>query len=296
LTIDEVHTDFIPKEPNANINKKEENEEKWSLDISNIQICQHRHYMNKYFKNLYYDWDEQFILVGLSRIDVSEDMNPTKQDDTNAKGDYEKGELNKQPFAIRHDNIKEFKPKNGDCNININKRGTAIYRFKLRDEIVVVGEDDAKSKRKNENYVLDEVTPVICHYSNSVSGICRFVEDHEDSDESDSSENKVDERTQLKRFIILNYHGIYNFEFNEYFDSFKLNEKFNYPKSIETELKGSDCMDKIFRCLYDQYFLVEQYKNDVQILEGKYMIIYFYQFFIYNLFMGIFNEFIFYSL
>ena len=38
------------------------------------------------------------------------------------------------------------------------------------------------------------MTPVICHYFNSVSGICRFVEDHEDLDESDSSENKVNEK------------------------------------------------------------------------------------------------------
>src|SRR5947208_8542611 len=31
-------------------------------------------------------------------------------------------------------------------------------------------------------------------------------------------------------------------------------------------------MDKLLTCLYNQYFLVEQYKNDVQILEGKYHI------------------------
>ena len=63
----------------------------------------------------------------------------------------------------------------------------------------------------NGSYVLDKETPVFWHYSFEVSGICRFVEGHEDLDELDSpAENKVNKRMQLKRFIILNYHGICN--------------------------------------------------------------------------------------
>ncbi|CAB5382397.1 unnamed protein product [Rhizophagus irregularis] len=52
-----------------------------------------------------------------------------------------------------------------------------------------------------------------------------------------------------------------------------LNTRFDYPKSIENELQHwhkenlEDCMDKLLACLYDQYFLVEQYKNNVQALE-----------------------------
>ncbi len=79
----------------------------------------------------------------------------------------------------------------------------------------------------------------------------------------------------LKRFILLNFSGIYNFEYDHY-KSFSFNERFDYPKSVEIELGHyhknnlTDCMNKLLTCLYNQYFLVEQYKNNVQALEGKY--------------------------
>ncbi|CAG8629689.1 4600_t:CDS:10 [Rhizophagus irregularis] len=63
---------------------------------------------------------------------------------------------------------------------------------------------------------------------------------------------------------------------NDNFDSFKLNEKFEkfeYPPSTKRELKNwytsknTNCMERLLSCIYDKYFLVTQYKNDVQSLE-----------------------------
>jgi hypothetical protein len=115
-------------------------------------------------------------------------------------------------------------------------------------------------------------------YSDGVSGICTFV------DVTYKTENSMEQ----ERFIILNSHGIYNFEFYKYgyphfiaHITFYLKEKFEYPKSIRRELanwytntKGDevtkkDCMKRLRSCIYDKYFLVTQYKNDVQSLEGK---------------------------
>src|SRR5207237_305058 len=136
---------------------------------------------------------------------------------------------------------------------------------------VTVVEDDTKNKIKKENYVIDENSIVYYYVSDNISGICRFIEDYENLD---MSENRVEQKKQLKRFIILNFNEIYNFKLNNEFNYFDLNEKFNYPKSIETELKGmkgTNCMDKLLGSLYDQYFLAEEYESNVQILEGKYV-------------------------
>jgi hypothetical protein len=127
---------------------------------------------------------------------------------------------------------------------------------------------------ENEYYTLDKETAA-CYYSDSVSGICRFVESNDEQEKQESMKNKKKHENQLKRFIILNFHGIYNFEFNGGFESFDLNEKYSYPKSIRRELNNgilTDCMDKLLTCIYDQYFLVERYKNSVQTLEGIYNI------------------------
>ena len=73
----------------------------------------------------------------------------------------------------------------------------------------------------------------------------------------------------------MNFHGIYNFEFNDSKDdiSFNLKEKFDYQFGVEVELwnmKNDDCirvMRRIRSYIYDKYLLVKQYGNDV--LEGK---------------------------
>ncbi|RGB26520.1 hypothetical protein C1646_720950 [Rhizophagus diaphanus] len=110
-----------------------------------------------------------------------------------------------------------------------------------------------------------KVSPVTYCYSDSVSGICKFIQNLDDIDQNDYT---------LKRFIVLNFNGIYNFEYNFEYRNFDLKTRFDYPKSIENELKHwhkenleEDCMNKLLTCLYNQYFLVEHYKNNVQMLE-----------------------------
>src|SRR5437016_642087 len=75
------------------------------------------------------------------------------------------------------------------------KKGTAIYRLKL--------------EKIDGNYALAKGAAPACHYTDSVSGICRFVEFEQEKQENEEKQEK-----QLKRFIILNFHGIYNFKFN----------------------------------------------------------------------------------
>jgi hypothetical protein len=186
-------------------------------------------------------------MKGTHNIDENDECN---------KCEYQKGPHNDKVFNISHD---------GTTKVNIDKgpkKGTAIYRFKLKE---------------SANGIHQFEDEVACYYTNSVSGICRFVEDlDEDTDSSNNKEDKesknnVEQEKQLKRFIILNFHGIYDFKFNCGFKSFKLNKRLKYPKSIRYELNSeADCMNKLLTRLYDQYFLVERYKNDEQVFEGKY--------------------------
>ncbi|GBB84949.1 hypothetical protein RclHR1_11530001 [Rhizophagus clarus] len=208
---------------------------RWGLDISNVQ-----NYQDKYF-----------ILVAVSRIDVSDDMKGKVNADTNS--DYKKNTIKK-----RYERISEV-PISEDVRLDFNmviksneiKKGTAVYRLKL-------------IKDENKSFGL-KICPVTYYYSDSVSGICKFIHNTDDIDQNDNF--------TLKRFVVLNFNGIYNFEYDFDYRSLDLNTRFDYPKSIKNELKHwhkenlEDCMDKLLTCLYDKYFLVEQYKNNVQTLE-----------------------------
>ena len=246
FTIDNSYDNDL--EPNINDgndpSRSDKEPFKWSLDISNIQKYQH---------------DEYFILVAVSCID-DEDMKGTHNN--NDKCDkckkYKKGSLKPFKFNLSSDNARvDVQSEQSE-----SKKGTAICRLKL------------EKIEGNENYVLEN-TDVTCHYSDSVSGICRFVEDLDETPEtSESNDEQEKQEKQLKRFIILNFHGIHNFKFNGGFKTFELNKRYKYPKSVWHELNIEtltelDLMDKLLTCLYDQYFLVEWYKNNAQVFEGK---------------------------
>ena len=85
----------------------------------------------------------------------------------------------------------------------------------------------------------------------------------------------------------MNIHGIYNYDY-DYNDDFINWKKFDYPKSVKDELKWChkkvSCMDMLLTCLYNQYFLVEKYKDNVQEIEGKYCNQYHYLLLYINLF------------
>ncbi|PKY38092.1 hypothetical protein RhiirA4_439136 [Rhizophagus irregularis] len=220
---------------------------KWSFDISNVQE-----------KN-----GESFIFVAISRI-ADEDMRRTSKEKRkdrkvdNKKPDYERKVLSKiryncplPPDEAMAVDMQNTQPELTSRNNSEIKKRIAIYRLDLK-----------KNQGEKTNYILSTVT---CHYSDQISGICRFIE----ASSEDDSESLYD--FKLKRFIILNYRGIYNFEFDDHFDFFTLNEKFEYPASIRRELDSwyadDDCMKRLLSCIYDKYFLVTQYKNNAQSLE-----------------------------
>ncbi|RGB27731.1 hypothetical protein C1646_819585 [Rhizophagus diaphanus] len=78
--------------------------------------------------------------------------------------------------------------------------------------------------------------------------ICRFIEVSNENDQKSSNDS------QLKRFIILNFHGIYNFTLKS------LNK-------VRLNVKIQIAWNDFSRVYTIKYFLVTQYKNDVQSLE-----------------------------
>ncbi|PKK61033.1 hypothetical protein RhiirC2_718703 [Rhizophagus irregularis] len=277
---------------NVGFSDNDENETKksnfrWSFDISNMH------------KNN----DKYFIFVAVSRINIEEDMKGKKKDedikgndkqkkqkkDDNGKSDYEREPFRKRIFncSNEHENILS----NDETRINISstnenitatsnttdeskkgvKKGVAIYRVELNEE----------------NYVLSAVT---CYSYEKISGICKFIEasnddylskDDSSKDGSSKDDSSIDDsskddshNSELKRFTILNFRGIYNIEFNDDYDFLKLNEKFEYPQIIRfvldhwlTFAEFADCTNRLLSCIYDKYFLVTRYKNSEQSLE-----------------------------
>ncbi|PKY56044.1 hypothetical protein RhiirA4_448599 [Rhizophagus irregularis] len=210
---------------------------RWSFDISNMH------------KND----DKYIVLVAISHTKVDEDMKETKKEKDDKKSDYIRGYLRK----IKYKPIDELPSENKNTTINMplneSNKGTAIYRIELKK---------TDGNVEEENYILSAVT---CYYSSNISGICNFVEVLNKDNSNDS---------ELKRFMILNFHGIYNFDFNDHFDFFNLNEKFEYPQNIRHELDNwytfklySDRMRRFLSCICDKYFLIARYKNGAQSLE-----------------------------
>ncbi|CAB5370384.1 unnamed protein product [Rhizophagus irregularis] len=260
-------TGSVAKESDSYEMTTKSNKFKWSFDMSNM-----------------YDYDKNhFIFVAISRINIVKDMKETCDDIK--QSDYKREYLNKKKF-IPTDILldKNIAVDTSTESRSDERKGIAIYRIKLNlikeEDVEDIKEEDIikevdvkeveneeKEKVENKNYVLKSVT---CYYSNNISGICKFIEvtSEEDSSKYDS---------ELRRFIILNFRGIYNIEFNDHFDNFKLDEKyekFEYPKNFRRELdnwyKDSydyDCMNRIHSCIYNKYFLVTRYKDGVQSLE-----------------------------
>jgi hypothetical protein len=219
---------------------------KWSFDISNI----HK-------KN-----DQLFVFVAISRINVNEDM---KYEDDNKKPNYKREKLKKKYLPLYdkhesqnvHDIVKiPLESKNNDES----KKGIAIYRIELKSQ---KGENENEKNEEEKTYSLEAVT---YYYSYNISGICKFIEN--------SSEDNVNEDIKLRRFIILNYHGIHNLEFSDHYDSFEFGEKFEYPESLKCKFDITYCsnmerIERLLSCIYDKYFLVALYKKDIESFEGK---------------------------
>ncbi|GBC09474.1 hypothetical protein RclHR1_00890010 [Rhizophagus clarus] len=144
--------------------------------------------------------------------------------------------------AVSRINVHQDMKKN-EGNTDETK-GVAIYRLEL----------------DKDSHNLIAVTR---YYCNEISGLCRFVEFSREDDSNDAEQ---------ERLAIMNFCGIYSIDFDDNRDSFHLNEMFQYPTSIRHELDNwyndrKICIKRLLSCIYDKYFLVTQYKNDVQSLE-----------------------------
>jgi hypothetical protein len=188
-----------------------------------------------------------------------------KNEDDIEKPDYKGEKLRKKKYPLHESqnvhnivNI-QLESKNDDIskqNNDESKKGIAIYRIELKSP---KGENENEKNEEENNYSFEAVT---YYYSYNISGICKFIEN--------SSEDKD---IELRRFIILNYHGIHNLEFSDHYDSFKFGEKFDYPKSLKykfnTTNRNSIVMERFLSCIYDKYFLVALYNEDIESFEGK---------------------------
>ncbi|PKY63083.1 hypothetical protein RhiirA4_490921, partial [Rhizophagus irregularis] len=183
-------------------------------------------------------YGESFILVAISRINVDEDMKGIKEKKhDNKTSEHEPGVENTEIDVITHDS--------DDKTTDQIKKGFAVYRVEVEkkmnkcpsnenlDDIKDSEDQNKEGIAINRIEIENEVSAVTCYYSNKISGICKFIEV--------SSEYDSPYDSQLKRFIILNFHGIYNLKFNDQYDqydSFELNEEFEYPKSFKHELEN----------------------------------------------------------
>ncbi|CAB5370448.1 unnamed protein product [Rhizophagus irregularis] len=134
------------------------------------------------------------------------------------------------------------------------KGTTTVYRVELKID--------------KGNYVFNKDTKTIVYHIYGVSGLCRFVEVSKNNENTEVSNLKSENKYfALRRFIILNFDGIHSFNCKDDFNFYK---KLNYPKRVRDELdlsKTFDCMNPLRSCIYDKYFLVEHYKDSVQLLE-----------------------------
>lgn len=189
--------------------------------------------------NLCKEKDKYFIFVSISIID-DEDMRIKTKKEKN--GNIDGGDM-KGGSTFWNIKAKETKKSNGT---------TVIYRVELEC-------DDENYKNNVKNNVVYRII--------QISGICKFI--HKPKSPSSES-NGNNECFGLRRFLILNSDGINSFHYENNFSLYKI---FDYPKSIEIELgaldSSDDRMNLLLSCIYDKYFLVEHYGNNVQSLEGS---------------------------
>ncbi|CAB4389940.1 unnamed protein product [Rhizophagus irregularis] len=131
--------------------------------------------------------------------------------------------------------------------------------------IIVEGKETTSTNDENFGWSID----ISNLYTKDMKSKCKYFIYISIYRVLNESNLKLPNDSQLKRFIILNFHGIYNFEI----EGLKLNEKFEYPPNTKRELKNwytsesTDWMERLLPYIYNNYFLVAQYKNGVQSLE-----------------------------
>jgi hypothetical protein len=274
---------------------------RWSFDISNMHKNNGKYFIFVAVSRINIEED----MKGKKKDEDIKGNDKQKKDD-NGKSDYEREQFSKYIFKCPtppkvHENMIVNIPPDDENRNSISstnetsnttddsKKGVAIYRIELNkcqkeknengEGVNEEKENEEKEKETKETYVLSAVT---CYAYNKISGICKFIEASNDDDSSKDDSSKDDSskdgshNSELRRFIILNFRGIYNIEFNDDFDFLNLNEKFEYPQNIrfvldnwDTFAEFSDCMRRLQSCIYNKYFLVTRYKNSVQSLEGN---------------------------
>ncbi|UZO23321.1 uncharacterized protein OCT59_015664 [Rhizophagus irregularis] len=264
---------------------------RWSFDISNM----HKN-NGKYF-----------IFVAVSRININEDMkgNDKQKKDDNGKSGYEREQFSKKIFKCPNEHEKRIDITNGHENIPSDnttyesRKGIVIYRIefvnKCQKEKNENGEDEneekengvkekeekkkeeKKEKRKEEKRRRRKKK----RRKKKRRKIKRRKKKRRKKKKKimvlalkDDSSEYNSHYSELSRFIILNFRGMYNIEFDDDYDFLKLNEKFEYPQNIRfildnwyTFAEFANCMSRLLSCIYDKYFLVTRYNNDVQSLE-----------------------------
>ncbi|RGB26308.1 hypothetical protein C1646_770586 [Rhizophagus diaphanus] len=129
-------------------------------------------------------------------------------------------------------------------------------KIKKRNGTTMIYRIELEKRNKNYKHTMNTIT----YHISGISGICKFI------NESESEKVPNKEYFALRRFVILNFDGIHSFDCK---DNFRLDDKYYYPQCIKRELKAldsptiSDCINLLQSYIYDKYFLVENYKNNV---------------------------------
>ncbi|CAI2175870.1 1089_t:CDS:2 [Funneliformis geosporum] len=142
---------------------------------------------------------------------------------------------------------------------NITDINTAIYCLKLKVD------DNKTSIEVDKSFTK--------YYHNRLSGICRFAKEKTKGETKEETKEKTKKDVKsdynLKKFILLNYNGIYSFKYNEKHKNFNNAEKYNYPKEVNDELTNKknqhDCTNLLLSHIYKKYFIIED--NSKKVLE-----------------------------
>ncbi|CAG8590670.1 2898_t:CDS:10 [Funneliformis caledonium] len=179
----------------------------------------------------------------------------------------------------------EYENKTGTDNIRINIPTVVENVQDSADETITKGKTAVfriTFNKSNPNLIQQPCT--LSEYTEeNIAGIVLFVQSDQTNHhfQDDCIENEGDQYTDIlmkTSCLIINAEGIFKIPYSHRSNDILFNyigyqttEKFSFPKRFDKELqtwyKSKNCMERLLSCIYNHYFLIEQYKDGVQTCE-----------------------------